>query len=207
MRSGSPLMLTGTWGGSVTGCLTGYLQPAGWPSCEGACTISSPRADSNGVASAFPSPQLNVVPTLIVRDAAPTPADADALARLCVQLGYPAEPGVMIDRVNRLARDENARALVAQQGNDIIGLTTIHLRYTINHEAPIAQLTLLVVDESNRTHGVGRALVEAAEAWARERGSKRIVVTTALQRAGAHAFYEKLSYAHTGRRYGKDFQG
>ena len=46
---------------------------------------------------------------------------------------------------------------------------------------------------------------EAAEDWARQCGCKRIVVTTALQRAGAHAFYERLAYAHTGRRYGKDF--
>ena len=84
-------------------------------------------------------------------------------------------------------------------------MATIHLRYTMNHEAPIAQLTLLVVDEQHRTRGVGRMLVEAAEQWALSRGARRIVVTTALQRAEAHAFYERLQYKHTGRRYGKDF--
>ena len=141
--------------------------------------------------------------TLIVRDARAT--DADGLARLCSQLGYPTPPSAMPDRVARIGEDPNARALVAEQEGSLIGLATIHLRFTMNHEAPIAQLTLLVVDESNRTHGVGRALVETAEAWAKERGSKRITVTTALHRAGAHAFYERLSYAHTGRRYGKDF--
>ena len=26
-------------------------------------------------------------------------------------------------------------------------MATVHLRYTLNHEAPIAQITLLVVDE------------------------------------------------------------
>jgi GNAT superfamily N-acetyltransferase len=84
-------------------------------------------------------------------------------------------------------------------------LATVHLRHTINHEAPIAQLTLLVVDESRRSRGVGRALVEAAERWAHAEGCHRIVVTTALQRTGAHAFYERIGYRHTGRRYGKDF--
>ena len=140
---------------------------------------------------------------VVVREA--TASDADAMARLCVQLGYPAESSVMPGRLARLGADPNARALVATRGNDVVGLVTVHLRYTMNHEAPIAQITLLVVDESVRSRGAGRALVGAAEEWARARGTTRITVTTALDRAGAHAFYEKVGYAHTGRRYAKDF--
>jgi GNAT superfamily N-acetyltransferase len=138
-----------------------------------------------------------------VRDA--RAEDADAMSRLCAQLGYPAQAGAMPERLLRFQRDPNARALVADAGDGPIGLATVHLRHTINHEAPIAQLTLLVVDETQRTRGVGRALVEAAERWAHARGCHRIVVTTALQRADAHAFYERIGYRHTGRRYGKDF--
>lgn len=138
-----------------------------------------------------------------VRDA--TPDDAEALARLCAQLGYPTDSGVMPARLARLEADPNARCLVATTEHDVAGLATVHLRYTLNHEAPISQLTLLVVDEAHRTRGVGRALVAAAEEWARARGAKRFVVTTALRRADAHAFYEKLQFTHTGRRYGKDF--
>jgi GNAT superfamily N-acetyltransferase len=141
--------------------------------------------------------------TVLVRDA--RESDADALARLCTQLGYATNASAMPDRVARLGEDPNARALVAERDGQVIGLATIHLRFTMNHEAPIAQLTLLVVDEANRSHGVGRALVNSAEQWAKERGSRRINVTTALHRGDAHAFYERMSYAHTGRRYGKDF--
>jgi GNAT superfamily N-acetyltransferase len=75
----------------------------------------------------------------------------------------------------------------------------------INHAAPIGQLSLLVVDETWRSRGVGRLLVEAVERWTRERGCHRIVVTTALRRTDAHAFYERIGYQHTGRRYAKDF--
>jgi GNAT superfamily N-acetyltransferase len=141
--------------------------------------------------------------TISVRDA--TPDDSLALARLCAQLGYPTEPRTMPARLARLEADPNARCLVATSDVDVAGLATVHVRYTLNHEAPIAQLTLLVVDESYRTRGVGRMLVAAAEEWARSRGAKRFVVTTALRRADAHAFYEKLQFKHTGRRYGKDF--
>ncbi|HET7373163.1 MAG TPA: GNAT family N-acetyltransferase [Gemmatimonadaceae bacterium] len=140
--------------------------------------------------------------TIQVRDA--TAGDAGALARLCGQLGYPSSPEAMLPRLERLVRS-GARALVATSGSEVIGLATVHLRSTINHAAPLAQLTLLVVDEERRSQGVGRALVDEAEAWARAQGCRRIIVTTALNRTGAHAFYERIGYAHTGRRYGKDF--
>lgn len=141
--------------------------------------------------------------SVVVRDAAP--GDAEAMARLCTQLGYPSQAPLMPARLARLSADPNARAFVIADDTDVIGLVTIHLRDTLNHEAPIAQLTLLVVDENARARGSGRALVRVAEQWARSRGAKRITVTTALDRDGAHAFYEKVGYAHTGRRYGKDF--
>lgn len=132
--------------------------------------------------------------------------DAEAMSRLCAQLGYPAQPTMMGPRLARIQRDPNARVFIAETEGAPIGLATVHLRHTMNHEAPIAQLTLLVVDETQRSRGVGRALVDAAERWARAQGSHRIVVTTALQRADAHVFYERIGYRHTGRRYGKDFE-
>ena len=131
--------------------------------------------------------------------------DAVALADLCTQLGYPTAPDAIPARLARLDADPNVRTLVAISDGMVIGLATVHIRYTINHEPPLGQLTLLVVHERVRTRGVGRTLVGAAEAWARERGCNRFVVTTALRRADAHAFYEKLGFKHTGRRYGKDF--
>jgi GNAT superfamily N-acetyltransferase len=141
------------------------------------------------------------MPTIVIREA--RAADAGALADLSTQLGYPADPSAMPGRLERLSRDPNARAYAAAVGDRVIGLLTVHLRFTMNHEAPLAQITMLVVDEAARGTGAGRALVAAAEAWARERGCERIVVTTQLRRADAHAFYEKLEYRHTGRRYAR----
>jgi len=134
-----------------------------------------------------------------------TAGDAEGLARLCTQLGYPAETAAMPSRLSRLFGDSNARAFVAVQGGELLGLATIHLRDTLNHPTPIAQITLLVVDEGTRSKGVGRALVSACEEFARGRGARRIAVTTALDRVGAHEFYERVGYRHTGRRYAKDF--
>ena len=141
---------------------------------------------------------------LAIRDA--VPGDADAMARLCGQLGYPTESSDVPRRLARLSGDPNARAFVATGHDGVaVGMVTVHVRNTLNHEAPIGQITLLVVDESIRSRGAGRALVEAAEEWAWSRGTRRITVTTGLDRSGAHAFYEKVGYSHTGRRYGKNF--
>ena len=140
-----------------------------------------------------------------VRDA--EERDAPAIASLCAQLGYPTPAEAVGVRMDRLREDRQARVIVAvvDEGDAVAGLATIHVRYTINHEAPIGQLTLLVVDERARGQGIGRTLVAESEAWARGRGCKRFVVTTALRRTDAHTFYEKLGFVHTGRRYGKDF--
>lgn len=137
----------------------------------------------------------------------PTRHDAVALARLCTQLGHPATADVMPARVAGLAGDHNAHAIVAESTRfaDVVALATVHIRHTLNHSAPIAQLSLLVVDERVRGSGVGRAIVEEAERWARDHGCHRMVVTTALRRVDAHAFYERVGFTHTGRRYAKDF--
>jgi GNAT superfamily N-acetyltransferase len=145
------------------------------------------------------------VTTVAIRDA--TRNDADALARLCTQLGHPTTPDVIPERLARLAADSNARIVVAESpAHGVVALATVHIRNTLHHPTPIAQLTVLVVDERVRGSGVGRVIVQAAEHWARERGCRRMVVTTALRRVDAHAFYERIGFTHTGRRYAKDFE-
>ena len=138
---------------------------------------------------------------LIVRIA--EPEDAGALESLVGELGYPATADRLRPRLTRLLASDRARVTVAAQNDLLLGLCTAHLLTTIHADHDVAQLTALVVAERARGSGVGRRLVEDAEQWARARGAARIVVTTALQRVGAHAFYERLGYSHTGRRYAR----
>jgi GNAT superfamily N-acetyltransferase len=112
----------------------------------------------------------------------------------------PAEP---IPARLRQLLDHNGQALVAEDDGVLLGIATMQVVYSLVDDAPRAMLTGLVVREDMRGSGVGRALVSAVEAWARERGANRVVVTTALRRSGAHAFYEHMGYEFTGRRYVK----
>ncbi|MFB3920620.1 MAG: GNAT family N-acetyltransferase [Terriglobia bacterium] len=52
----------------------------------------------------------------------------------------------------------------------------------------------LVVDEKWRGAGIGRLLVEQAEAWARAKGCTSIRLRSNIIRQEAHQFYSKLGY-------------
>ena len=129
-------------------------------------------------------------------------SDAPVLATLLAHLGYPADSAEVPARLARL-RSAGDEAVVAESEGFVVGLATAHSRVVLHAAHPVAQLTALVVPPDARGRGIGRALVAWVEQWARDRGATRLVVTTALHRAEAPPFYERLGFDHTGRRYVK----
>lgn len=75
----------------------------------------------------------------------------------------------------------------------MIGWVHVEERRLIESE-PRAEINGLVVDETCRSRGVGRVLLEHAEQWARERGFRSVVLRSNVIRGRAHAFYERLGY-------------
>ena len=49
----------------------------------------------------------------------------------------------------------------------------------------------LAVDPTERSRRIGKRLLEAAQAWARERGASHLELHTALARTNAQRFYER----------------
>ena len=129
--------------------------------------------------------------------------DAPAVAELLAHLGYPARAADIPARLARLRARGDADTLVAMADGRVVGLATVHARDVLHHAHPVVQLTALVVPPEMRGRGVGRTLVGAVERWAAARGADRLVLTTALHRAEAPAFYERLGFEHTGRRYAR----
>ena len=64
-------------------------------------------------------------------------------------------------------------------------------------------MSVLTARKVTLSFGPRTVLLEVAEDYARKHGCPRIVVATANHRSGAHAFYERLGWEWTGRRYGK----
>lgn len=138
-------------------------------------------------------------PRRVIRRAGGT--DAETIAVLLDELGYPSTPSQVTARLEALAADE--LLLLAEVDGSVAGLAGLRVERLIETDEPAARLTALVVAEDQRGRGVGAALVRAVEQEARRRGCGRIVLTSGDQRDGAHAFYEHLGYQPTGRRFAK----
>lgn len=134
---------------------------------------------------------------------AATPADAEPIARLLTQLGYPTPAGEVPRRLERMAAGGRSLVLVAERDGVVVGLATLHVASVLNRPRDVAWLTALVIDAAARGSGVGRALVEAVEQRAREAGCEWLSVTTHSDRAEARAFYPRVGFDETGRRFGK----
>lgn len=98
--------------------------------------------------------------------------------------------------------DDGYGVLVAARYGQIAGFVTMTTRrhFTGQVDAYIGEL--VVSPEAERT-GVGRALVEAAESWARARGLHRITLETGAANARARRFYKALGYAEEEVRLSK----
>jgi GNAT superfamily N-acetyltransferase len=123
-----------------------------------------------------------------------TAADAPLVADLTTQLGYPTSPEEIAHRLATLdERPDEHAALVADDEGRAVGW--VHVALVTSLESGLkANIGGLVVDEAHRSGGIGVELLAAAEAWARERGAKLMLVRSRVARTRAHRFYEREGY-------------
>lgn len=69
------------------------------------------------------------------------------------------------------------------------------------NERPHAHLSVLAVTAEAEGKGVGSALLDRAEAWARERGSDRLTLSALVTNSRARALYERRGFSGEYIRY------
>lgn len=123
-----------------------------------------------------------------------TIADALEIARLSAQLGYPADTTVFARRIAALIDSPKHAVLVADAGEaGLHGFIGVEHRLMLEMGERV-EIVGLVVDSVARRSGVGRALVAAAEYWARSRGIDEVFVRSNVVRPESHPFYERIGY-------------
>ena len=135
-----------------------------------------------------------------IRDA--KPSDALRLAELIRYLGHEIDDKAVRKNLSALKK-VGETPLVATLGKDVVGLCGISARVVIHRDGPIGRISPLVVAKEAQGHGIGRLLVDAAEAWMRKRGCKLLEVTSNDRRAEAHAFYRHMGYERSSIRFFK----
>lgn len=122
------------------------------------------------------------------------PEDAERLAVLSTQLGYPATAEKVRGRLADLLSDSHHAILVAEaKDSRVVAWIHVFKRKTIASDGA-AEIGGLIVDESCRGRGIGRAIVEKAAAWAREQGCGSLCVRSNVVREDAQRFYTGLGF-------------
>lgn len=121
------------------------------------------------------------------------PADAEAIAALFTDEGFPTGPSDIMERMARFA-SEYSRILVAEHDGVLLGFLALHALPRFEHDDRIVRVLALVVDAGARERGVGGALMAEAERIATNLGAAFIEVTAGRHRPDAQRLYESLGY-------------
>jgi GNAT superfamily N-acetyltransferase len=118
------------------------------------------------------------------------------MAALAGQLGYECTGEEVGKRINHMQDAEQYAVFVAELPvGQIAGWIGVYLFWTVE-TGRRAEINGLVVDQSIRSRGIGKTLLDAAEEWARSIGCDAISVRSNVKRDRAHRFYTNNGYQH-----------
>jgi GNAT superfamily N-acetyltransferase len=120
-------------------------------------------------------------------------SDIPAAAVLIGQLGYEMPQPELQRRLQAVLGQADHRIWVFDDGGEAVGLLHAFFRPALD-KPPEVIVQALVIEASRRSQGVGEALMQVAEAWAREKGCTSVALYSRVDRDRAHRFYERLGY-------------
>src|SRR6478672_13302003 len=128
--------------------------------------------------------------TLRIRRMAET--DAEVVATLAAELGYPSETEAIGVRIRAIG--ESDLLLVAVDvGDKAIGFIQAH-RVCIIEVGFRVEILGLVVSSIGRRKRIARMLIGEVELWAKKIGAEVVSVRSNTKRAEAHLFYPAMGY-------------
>lgn len=127
--------------------------------------------------------------------------------RMCELLGglFAIEQDFTVSRERQAAglrllldRTRDAAAFVARDADDrVVGMVTGQLVASTAEGALSVWIEDVVVDETSRGRGIGRALLQAVLTWAKDAGATRAQLLVDTDNSLAEGFYERLGWRKT----------
>lgn len=129
-------------------------------------------------------------------------SDAEAIAQLLDQLGY---PNSTLEKIKRIITLENDYILVHEDASAINAVIALHIVPELALQGDTATIKYLVVDENMRGKNIGEQLEKACCEIAQSRGCTRIQLHCGEQRTRTHEFYYRLGYTESPKFLEKTF--
>ncbi|MCX9154582.1 GNAT family N-acetyltransferase [Niveibacterium sp. 24ML] len=130
------------------------------------------------------------------------PGDAPAIARLYSQLLGSDRVSVTPARLSQLKDDPATRLLVSvNDTGDVIATALLcFCADAMFNDQPFAVVENIVVDEANRSAGIGTYLLSEIERICLERDCSKIMLLSSATRTAAHRFFERHGFASATKR-------
>jgi N-acetylglutamate synthase-like GNAT family acetyltransferase len=130
-----------------------------------------------------------------------TPADAQSIAQLYAQLVTNPAVSVLPERISEVAKDPNTALLICEYGGHACGTALVSLCADVMFKSqPFAVVENVVIAKSARGQGVGTVLFEHIENFCRAAECSKIMLLSAVGRADAHRFFERMGFVGSAKR-------
>ena len=129
--------------------------------------------------------------------------DADQIAVLLGELGYPNTPAFSKAKIAELSKSRSDSVFVAEAGNRVVAVAHLHIAELLHEPGRLGRIIAIVVTNNYLRRGVGRKFMALLETISRDAGCTKMELTSSIHRKGAHAFYRSLEYIEKPRRFVK----
>lgn len=120
--------------------------------------------------------------------------DAAAIYKLnSEEMGYDYSLNETVGILNRLLFDAQHKIYVAEFSERVVGYVHIAV-YELLYAPKLINIMGIAVSSSFQRMGIGKALLEQAELWAKEIGASGVRVCSGSKRSQAHALYRSMGY-------------
>ena len=130
--------------------------------------------------------------------------DADQIYELnCSEMGYDYPKEETRQRIKDILASEHDKIYVAELDGSVVGY--VHANdYNLIYVPAMKNIMGIAVSNKHKRIGIGKALLTAAEAWAKADGAKGVRLVSGETRKEAHMFYEWCGY--TGGKHQLNFK-